>query len=387
MKAVLSALLTVVYSFLSLFGLSFDGGSRIWTKNAVFNIETKSDIYIPDENVWVNGTQYPCIISLSDGALLASFEVFDKDDTGFIIMSGGRTGEAWTEISRVRETADDSVNASWNPCLFELPETVGKFEKGTVLLAGVSIDPAQSEKSRISVYASSDSGRSWSEISAVDEAGGTGDGVWEPFLAYEDGWIYCFYSDDSDAEKSQTIVYKRSRDCENWEEKIPAAVSENPDERPGMPVLTRMGNGKWFICYEWGDGSGYPVYYKTADSLNEWNCTDKGTPLISKGGRTAGSAPSCIWIPAGGKNGTLIVSGKYGNGKENDLFISSDYGESFRIMKNPLNYSDKQGFGYHASFCWSEEDNTLFYANTVDYTDTLSKIAFAGISVKSRFLK
>lgn len=382
MKKSLSFMLFIIHSFLSLFGLSFYDGQRIWTKNVILSIESKSDIFCPDEDVWNNGAEYPTIIELSDGTLLASFEVFSKGETGFRIIASEDSGRTWKERSFVTETIDKSLNAAWNPCLMELPNKVGDYDKGTVILAGVSIDPTQKTKSRISVYVSEDNGKIWDEISAVDEAGGIGNGVWEPCLIYDNGYIYCFYSDDSDEVCSQTIVYKRSSDCVNWEDKKVVVKSDNPADRPGMPVLTKMGNGKWFICYEFGNSDGYPVYFKTSETIDEWDSDNVGTQIITKSKKTIGSAPSCIWIPDGGKNGTLIVSGKYGSSKENDLFISSNYGKSFKAMKNPLDYSDKPGFGYHASFFRSADK--LYYANTVDFTETLSKISVAVISPQSR---
>lgn len=384
MQKLLSFILSLIYSFLSLFSLSFDNGQKIWTQKLIFNVDSRTDIFCPSENVWVNGAEYPTVIELADGTLLATFEVFDKGQTGFRIMASADFGDTWTQRAFVTETFDGTINAAWNPCLFELTEKVGAFDKGTVVLAAVSIDPEQSRKSQISVYASADNGYTWTEISVIDEAGGTGEGVWEPWLNYENGYVYCFYSDDSDEVCSQTVVYKRSTDLINWEKKTAVVKSDNPDERPGMPVLTKMGNGKWFLCYEYGKDGSYPIYYKTSDSIENWNSADTGTELKA-GKRKAFSAPSCIWIPDGGRKGTLIVSGKYVNDDENDLFISSNFGRSFKMMENPLDYSDKQGFGYHASFFYSAKNNVLYYANTVDYINDLSKISFVRISPESRF--
>ena len=384
MKKIFSIFLSFIYSFLSLFGLSFNNGEKIWTEKVNFEIKCKTDVILPPEEVWVNGTDYPSVIELADGKLLASAEVFNRGECGFRIMASDDSGDTWTQRAFVTETLDKTINASWNPCLMELPEAMGIFPKGTVILAAVSIDHQQSRKSQISVYASTDGGSSWTEISVIDEAGGIDEGVWEPYLVYEDGYVYCFYSDDADEACSQTIVYKRSSDCINWEGKVSVVKSGNPDERPGMPVLTKMGNGKWFLCYEYGRDGGYPIYYKTSDSIGEWNPADTGTLLKAGIKRTAVSAPSCIWIPEGGNKGTLIVSAKAVDGKRNDLFISNNYGKHFKMMKNPLDYSDKRGFGYHAAFYWSEKNNVLYYANAVDYVDDLSKISFVRMSPKSR---
>lgn len=303
-------LLSFIYSFLSLLGLSFYDGEKVWTRKVIFNTEYKNDIFCPSDNVWVNGTDYPSVIEISDGTLLATSEVFDKQQFGFRIMSSNDSGKNWNQIAFVKETIDKTINASWNPCLMELPEDKGTLSKGDIILAAVSIDSEQSRKSQISVYASDNKGENWREISVVDEAGGIDEGVWEPCLVYENGYIYCFYSDDSDEICSQTVVYKRSSDCVNWEEKQAVVKSSNPDERPGMPMLTKMGNGKWFICYEYGRDGSYPIYFKISDSIDKWNPSDTGKKLKVGVNKTAVSAPSCIWLPVGGKKGTLIVSGK-----------------------------------------------------------------------------
>lgn len=385
MSRVFSLFIAAVYAVLSFFGFPCGEQDIILTENVIFNVEKRSDIFCPPTEVWNNGVQYPTIISLShnkenNGVLLCSFEVFDKGETSFRIMKSSDYGESWEQISAVYETADSSLSAAWEPCLFELPDTLGDYPEGTVLLGGISVDDGCKSKTRLSVYASGDCGQSWSEISAVDEAGGVGDGIWEPYFVYDGGYLYCFYSDDSDPFYSQTIVYKKTADGVNWGEKVPVVVSENPQDRPGMPVITKMGNGKYFICYELGNGEGYPIYCKMSDSIDNWDESDIGKRITTAFKRTIGSAPCCVWMPAGGENGTLIVSGKYGSKGNNELFVSFDCGKSFKTMINPLPYSDKNGFGYSASMFYSQADNKLYYANTVDYKDELSKIAFARIS-------
>lgn len=386
MGRLFALLLAIINSMMSLFGLPYGEQDIILTKNAVLNVETRSDIFCPPSEVWENGAQYPTIISLShngenNGTLLCSFEVFDKGETNFKIMKSTDHGENWELISTVKETADASLSAAWEPCLFELSQALGDFSEGTILLGGISIDDGCKSKTRLSVYASDDCGKTWSEISAVDEAGGTGDGIWEPFFVFDGGYLYCFYSDDSDAVHSQTIVYKRTADGINWSEKTSVVVSDNTQDRPGMPVVTKMGNDKYFLCYEFGNGDGYPIYYKVSDSIESWNASDIGKEISTKSQRSIGSSPCCVWIPKGGKNGMLIVSGKYGNKGHNELLVSFDYGESFRTMINPLPYSDQKGCGYSPSMFYSQEEDMLFYANTVEYKDGLSKIAFARISV------
>lgn len=90
---------------------------------------------------------------------------------------------------------------------------------------------------------------------------------------------------------------------------------------------------------------------------------------------------ACRW-----QKGNSDCQWKSVSGNGNDLFISFNYGKSFRSMKNPLDYSDKRGFGYHASFFWSEKENVLYYSNSIDYKDDLSKITFVNLAPKSRWV-
>ena len=360
----------------------------ITAQNGVkFQIDLRSTIYDAPKNTWGNGTNYPCVIETQDGKLLASFELADSGLTGkptrFRIMESSDGGESWHKIGEAVETLDPSIEACWNPCLYQLSAPLGDLPAGTLLLSGVSIDPAQAVKSQISLWKSADGGKSWEQISAVATGKGVADGgVWEPVLYQSDGLLYCFYSDETQKGYDQAIVYRTSADGIQWSEPTLVVTAENPHWRPGMVSFTRMGNGKFFMVYEvFGDWEGCPIYYKTSDTIADWKATDIGTPLIGGGDYYLGSAPQCIWTPAGGECGTLIVSAVYGKESPNRLLVSFDYGKTFEAMENPLPYTDGRG-GYSASFCLSADGRTLYYANNVDGKGDKSRIAFARIRIE-----
>jgi hypothetical protein len=103
-------------------------------------------------------------------------------------------------------------------------------------------------------------------------------------------------------------------------------VNANYSLRPGMTVVAQMGNGKYILTYELGPealpGSRYPVHYRIADSLLEFeNATD--FLLKSQDGTVPNSAPYVVWTPAGGSNGTVVVS----DGKYSELFLNTEYGD------------------------------------------------------------
>ena len=120
----------------------------------------------------------------------------------FPVIRSTDDGSTWEVISEVYEQFSDDLIANWQPHVFELPCRVGEMPEGTLLLAGCSHDRVP-ETHKVSVtkmciWRSYDLGKTWEEISVVDEAGGTvvNDGMYEPFLICDkDGSLVCFYSD------------------------------------------------------------------------------------------------------------------------------------------------------------------------------------------------
>lgn len=93
-----------------------------------------------------------------------------------------------------------------------------------------------------------------------------------------------------------------------------------------MTIVAQMGNGKYILTYELGPephpGSRYPVHYRIADSPLEFeNVTDYR--LQAQDGTVPNSGPYVVWTPAGGPNGTLVVS----DGKYSELFLNTKNGD------------------------------------------------------------
>lgn len=367
-------------------------GEPVITPNGrVWQPLVKSTVADAPEKSWDKGIGCPSVIVLEhsgskNGLIIAAYSVADSG------LTGGRTslriarssdgGNTFVLAAKVYESLDTTIEACWNPHLFELPTRIGDMPESTLLLAGGSIDPGQRRKSTISVWRSFDCGESWDQYSVVAEGGGIGDGVWEPFLFCENGYLYCFYSDDATAKHSQSLVYKKSTDGKNWSEPYDMTAPDDYALRPGMISIAKMGNGKFFSVYEVGSdkGGGVPVYYKITDSPDSWDSKKLGKKLTAKNGQTCGSAPWCAWSPIGGECGTLVVSAKYGTG-DNRLFVSYDYGETFELVENPLNYPNENGYGYSASLFFPSDGKTLYYANTTDNGKGKAKIEFAKIRI------
>ncbi len=377
---------------------SFDGdivkASKIELVPEVISTVSKAS-----DNTWGTGIGTPSTIVLehngdNNGTLLTAYSVGDSGLTGratsIRIAKSTDGGSSWELCGKAYETVDKSIEACWNPHLFELSTNLGDLAEGTIILAGISIDPEQKVKTAVNIWISTDVGSHWTQYSVVDTAGGSPNGMYEPYLIYENGKLYCFYSDESESDAhSQKLVYKTSTDGLNWSEKYDMVKLADNTERPGMAVIAKMGNGKYFGVYEVCStlpDKGAGLYFKIADSIDDWDPEDKGTRLTAKSGETCGSAPWCAWSPVGGECGTLIVSAKYG-ASNNEFFVSFDYGETFELVENPLEYTTAtSGLGYSASLFFSEDGTTLYYSNTIDRGDNSEKgrIEFAKIKIRER---
>ncbi len=358
-----------------------------------FEVENVSDIYVPADNS-ANVAEYPTIIRLchqkneaDNGKLLASFEKWG--DT-YPIYESTDDAKTWQYICTVRDNLNEGYWNEWMPFLYELPADMGEFEKGTIILAATSIYGEGVTDSTITLYSSTDLGRSFNAFCNVDKAGGTEWGVWEPYFIYEEetGRLFCFYSDDSDPEHSQKLVYKYTTDLVNWSEKKECVACADPDLRPGMASVTKMGNGEYYMVYEMVGIGGNPIYCKKTTSLDDWGDVSDYGKIVSATGKTFGSSPYVAWTPVGGDCGTLIVVGKHpikgGSDTGTDMFLSFDYGKTFAPVDNPIPYSldPYERCGYSPSLFFSPDGTTLYYVNNPPCYESTYKISVAKINIE-----
>lgn len=391
MKMILFRILTFI---LSLFGIIFPQHFNIGycLLPIEFEIESISDVYVPsDENA--NVSEYPTIIQLrhqknpsDNGKLLVSFEKWG--DT-YPVFESTDDAKTWQKICTVRDNLNEGYWNEWMPFLYELPADIGSFEKGTIILAATSVYGEGVTDSTITLYSSTDLGRTFTAFCNVDKAGGTDWGVWEPYLIYEEetGRLFCFYSDDSDPEHSQKLVYKYTTDLVSWSEKQECVACDDPELRPGMVSVTKMGNGEYFMVYEMVGINANPIYCKTSTSLDDWGDTSDYGRIVSALGKTFGSSPYAAWTCAGGECGTLVVVGKHpidGTSKTGtDMFLSFDYGKTFVPVDNPLPYSldPYERCSYSPSLFFSEDGTTLYYVNNPPCYSSTYKISVAKIRI------
>ncbi len=361
---------------------------------AATTIEVKhsTDIAVSEDDWWDRGVQYGRILVLQnqadekDNVLLATHCELNAGLTdhapGYPIYRSSDNGKTWKIITRVTDTLT-GANSEWNPTLFELSKPCGDYPAGTVILAACSVDPEHNKESHIRLYFSIDGGYTFDQGCVVASAGGLDDGVWEPFLIQLDnGSLVCFYSDDSDPKYSQKIVYKQSKDAVNWDEAVTVVASEVFEERPGMPIITRLGDGSYFMVYEIvnkTDIEGQPVYCRDSkDGLDWGEPSNLGEEVTTANGKKAlGAAPYCAWTPVGSENGTLIVSGTHmrkGESKTgSDYFISYDNGKTWKTVPHLTPYETADHVGYSNSFAFSKDGKIIYAINNPQRDDNPDK--------------
>ncbi|MBE6607184.1 MAG: hypothetical protein E7633_01320 [Ruminococcaceae bacterium] len=336
----------------------------------------------------VKSTTFPSVIELQhqpneedNGTLIAAISVGEealKDplNTSGCILESRDDGKTWNIIARPKETIDPSIWGCSMAQIYELPAQVGDMPAGTLLFSANAVN--YNYKSHIGVWRSYDCGKTWEEYVLVARGGGLGAGVWEPVMFYDEGYLYCFYSDDSNRKYDQRIVYRRSKDGVKWESVVNVCAFDEFEARPGMPIITKMGNGEFFLVYEYcGAGQQCFIYYKKTKDITKWDPTDPGTLLEADvGGKkyNAASSPSCVWSPAGGECGTLLATGRreFGGDGTNRVFVSFDYGKTWDTIENPLPY-DWYGsldltdrIGYRPIMVLGSDPSVIHYINITD---------------------
>ena len=91
--------------------------------------------------------------------MLSTWENYDwtgSNQPYFPIYRSTNGGQTWSEISRVKDTVN-GWGLRYQPQLYVLPQALGGFAKGTVLLAGNSI-PGDLSKTKLDLYASTNGG-------------------------------------------------------------------------------------------------------------------------------------------------------------------------------------------------------------------------------------
>lgn len=313
---------------------------------------------------------YPKSAELPSGRLVAAFEDSEGPVVGqtMPIYKSDDNGDTWQKLSDLKAPAYLSSSSEWagftsswtNPYFYVLPQALGGYAKGTLLLANVVSSGRSGSNDRIkdaiALYASTDQGATWSLASKIaasptsysNVSGETvyQDPVWEPYLMMYGNQLVAYYSDENDYlsyntstgvptidpnntsatdSGGQVLVHKTWSGSGTWSSPVIDVSGLTTDQgggkseigggRPGMTNVAPTTDGKWMLTYEYF-GGGDNVHYKIASDPTKFYAVGgaAGSNISSLpaagGGRplTTGGSPVLISRPDGG-----LVYNAYGS--------------------------------------------------------------------------
>ena len=291
------------------------------------------------------GATYARLQQINKKTWLAAYTVADqrKDSSGRFrlhldVARSDNNGRSWKKISQISYYGRDLDNAQ-----------LIRLKNGDLLLSCRSTRFGESYW--LPVYVSRDKGISWIQLSMIDTNDGKpgqlfkpDKGLYEPhFYLPADGRLGVMYANEKHVTEtigySQIVSLKVSPDLgKTWgNERWAVYDSSSTSSRPGMPVWTKMENGKYILVYEVCGPEKCNVYFKISDDGTNWP-NGLGTVIPEQ---TA--APYILSM----SNGTLLVTSNNGN-----ISISDDYGISWQKAERPWQSKQEKEKVRHFTY-WS----------------------------------
>jgi hypothetical protein len=276
-----------------------------------------------------------------NGRLVASISSNENGQPVGGIYASGDDGKTFARVGAIADP--EFTKGQCCGTLYELPVAVGALPAGTLLYsASVGASrPGVAMENRI--YQSAD-GRF--------ARNGAGTGIWEPeFGIAKSGELVCYYSDETLAGHSQVLVETTTRDGVNWTAPQTIVAGDDPNARPGMPIVRRLPNGDYFMTFEncyAGPLDCAMRAKRSPDGLNWGAPNDAGFRLETASGQFFRHAPTFEWSPVAGQaNGMLIAIGQIlvdkngipdasGNGKTMFTNSAADGSGPWRAVASPL---------------------------------------------------
>lgn len=274
------------------------------------------------------GSQYARLLKLKNGVWIAAYTIsrnngYKNDPKGGLELQLAVSKDdcrTWKSISIVSDPGRDLDNA-------QLIQT----NRGEILMACRSV--RWQESYVLPVYKSTDQGRTWQRMSIIDEThgkpgelGNPDKGIYEPHLYFlNDGSLAVMYANEKHVTESpsysQIISEKISKDYgRTWGREIWVAHTPGHSKsRPGMPVWTKMNNGKYIVVYEVCGPEACNIYQKVSDNGVDWT-VGLGTKIADQLG-----GPYILAL----KSGALVLTSN-----ESQISVSNDFGNTWRTV-NP----------------------------------------------------
>ncbi|MGE7138605.1 exo-alpha-sialidase [Luteibacter sp. NPDC031894] len=277
-----------------------------------------------------DGSGYVTVTPLGEGndRLLMAFE--QKGMAGIALWRSDDGGDHWQSVGNVTDQVhkDPSWQLRWQPHLMRMPRASGGLAAGTLILSanttGNNADGRVSAQD-LQVYASTDGGATWHYRGSVIRGGGRPEdkdnkGVWETNIhVLDDGRMVAYYSTEQHKADgyNQALAHKLSTDGgKTWGDEVLDVAIPGGVERPGMAIVTRLGDGRYAMTYENIDGpNNGQVHIKFSRDGLDWGDPQRhGVPVATLSGAWPSACPVVQWFPIGGPEGTLVISAERAGG-------------------------------------------------------------------------
>ncbi|GAA4539994.1 sialidase family protein [Amycolatopsis samaneae] len=247
------------------------------------------------------------------GHILASLSSEDANGKFTPIMESTDEGTTFHKLSEIRDP--DGRSGMCCGTLYELPQRVGHLRAGTVLwAASYRHDAGPQRRIGIKIWASRDGGRSWNFLSEAARSHNH-DGIWEPeFTIDAGGTLWMHYADETQAPQyAQVLNRVASTDGVNWGTKQLTMAIPPHRVRPGMPIIRRLPDGRYYFAYEicnYGDRYCDPYYKISADGANWGDPADPGTRVVTANGNYFQHAQTITLFPGGPRGVRIVMVGQ-----------------------------------------------------------------------------
>jgi hypothetical protein len=243
------------------------------------------------------------------GRILASLTSEDGSGKFTPILESTDEGATFHKVGEVRDR--DGRSGMCCGTLYELPQRVGRLRAGTLLwAASYRQDAGPQRRIGIKIWASKDVGRNWSFLSEAARSHNH-DGIWEPeFVVDAGGTLWLHYADETEAPQFAQVMNRvASTDGVHWGTKQRTMAIPPHRVRPGMPIIRRLPDGRYYLAYEicnYSDRYCDPYFKISSDGANWGDPLDPGTRVNTANGNYFQHAQTIALFP-GGPNGVRIV--------------------------------------------------------------------------------